>query len=285
MKRRNSICLGISSLLSIIYEVYLIVLHTLVYQMPSISAEVLQKSGTFFTESLAIPHLVVFIIGSVFLLIAFFRNSFAISILAGILFLLSGVLYFPLFLFTIPSILLTFIGSVYCYKVKIAHLEEEEEKRYREQKPKETKVRKPQGDYASRQIQRRVQTEPSYQLQQQDPIVFQTSTQLPQQPIPQVYQTYVQPNVQSMYPQTPIYQQDPYASFYQPVQPSMYPSVPSPTMNMQQPAYTMDYPSVDNTSQFQQGFAKPEVPILDHQGVSEGYFDDSGNFKSGNSNF
>lgn len=274
--RKHSICLGISSVVSVLvllYELFYIVMS---YQ-ESASQSIGTQIGTKIGITIVLPHVFFVFLATVFLLISFFTNGLGFCITAGVLFSVSAVLMLSWSPFVIPSIILTFIGCAFCHKKKVEKQEAEEEQRYRKEHPA-PQVQHERASFAQRTANQRPSFERSAPMQanaygtgmQTNPY---QSTLYPQAPYPGA--PFPQDPYSPITPmQAPIQGAVPYA---QPVYPAMN-QVPIAPVQAPYPQYGEAQPSILPP---QQSFIQPQP--VSQETVSTGYFDDFGNFHSGQS--
>lgn len=299
MRRKHSIALGMNAVISVTYLILVIVYLYMVRQEHASPGEILSFQAA--ADEL-FPHLAVMTVSMFLTFIAFFSNLFSVSLLAcfsyALAILLAGTSLYQYALLCIPSLLLAISGSNFCYQRKQWLLEQEEERRYLATHPR-PKVKHSVG---SSYMERMKGNGNNFQQP-----INQANQPLPNQ-MPYFDQNqnyygnqwdYYQQNQQPLLPQqmyNPL--QDPYAPLAAPLQ--------------QQPNYMNSYdmsygtaPVNDPsylTTMNQQPVATPQVNPLPQQmpmmanGLnypqlfqrpthSEGYFDDYGNFHSGNNHF
>lgn len=270
--RKYSICLGISSIVSLIYVIYQIAHIVISYQQASMQT-VGTQIGTGIGITLSLPHLLFVILATIFVIVAFFTNGFGFAISAGVLFSVAGVLLFVWFPFVIPSIVFTFIGSSFCYKKKIEKQEAEEEKRYRQEHP---------APAVQHQRPNFVNHEAAGSGYERASMGMQTAAY--QQP------RNANPYGMNAYAQNPMLQgqmvSDPYAPIPPMVQanPMMSPQ-PVYAANPQMQANPVAYPYAAMQEPMGEAVAPYTMPIAPQQNtcdrISNGYFDDFGNFHPG----
>lgn len=270
--RKHSVCLGISSVLALIVLVLEIAYIVISYRdasMQSIGAQI----GTALGSMLVLPHVFFVLLATIFVIVAFFTNSFAFAITAGVLFSVAGVAMLAWILFVLLNIILTFIGCAFCYRKKEEKREAEEEKRY-QKKDTHAPAQQERASFASRHATIREERMP-------------------------MQNGYVQPINANPY-QAPSYLQHPYRNVamqhdpYAPIlaqQPTvhttpqvMYPMTTPFPEQVNHPYATYQDPSLGYR---QQAINEPmQMPLLEQpmskDAISTGYFDDFGNFHSGN---
>lgn len=140
MKRKYSICLGISAIYNIAYCILIFYANGQAYDATVTTTDnPFEQLGAGIGSTLIYLHLFVIAIASIFVIVAFFMRSFGFSITAGVLYSLSWIVMPMLILFVIPSVVLTFVGAVFCKKYKEEQLDQKEEAQFRKTHPKKEK--------------------------------------------------------------------------------------------------------------------------------------------------
>lgn len=311
MKRKYSISLGIGAIGS---AAYLALLGWYVMNL----LQGTQTGIAITMEELPlnlILHSCLMVVAAGFTWTAFFTGMFPVAAAACICFTVGAIIFYHYLLFSAPLIIVTIIGSVFCYKQQVKKQEKEAEEAYHQNKVSQEKKKvlneKSQGKRVQQQrntrqemLTRRMQHNQNMQARQDSTTVM----------TPNYAQAFQQP----LYPQI----QDPYAPLTQPtmmqplvqqtpLQPVVYPyPVYTGDQSSQQPlqAVYQPLPLIQSTG-FQQGVVNPvqnpfpqpnqlSVPFQTgvmsdrnqnaispqpHAGHTrpEGYFDDYGNFHPG----
>lgn len=276
---KHSICLGISSIIGIIVLLLEIAYIVISYQEAS-AQSIGTQIGTSIGITLVLPHLFFIFLATIFVIVAYFTSGLGFSITAGVLYSVSGVLMLAWVLIVVPNIVLTFVGCAYCHKKKVAKQEEEEEKRYRKEHPTPAIQRE---SFSQRTAQQRLGHLPMQQGSYTQPMqtnpyqaapTMQTAynVAMPQDPYAPIapMQTII-PTPQNPYPIPTVQGVNPYAIYQDPVQGY----VQNAGFDVSQQPYVQQ-PYV------QQPIVQPPMP---QDTVSTGYFDDFGNFHSGNPTF
>ncbi|MCR4943146.1 MAG: hypothetical protein K5986_01505 [Clostridium sp.] len=116
MNKKRSVWLLVSALVSTIYVLYLFVYYgNLVTSTDGVLHETAVTLAIFI-----VPHLILTAIGAVFNWFAFATNMRALALSCGIIYIigfLAGILYLPINLIVVPSIILSFVGFVKLKKI------------------------------------------------------------------------------------------------------------------------------------------------------------------------
>lgn len=309
MKRKYSISLGIGAIGS---AAYLALLGWYVMNLLQGTQNGIPMSVDELPLNL-IFHVCLAVVGAVFIWTAFFSKIFTVAVAACICYTVSAVIFYHYLLFCAPLIVLTMIGSIFCYKLqeqkeeKVAEIKTQkstvQEKKRPQNEGTQMKRSQPQRNTRQEMLTRRMQHNNMQSMQENKGMMAQS---------------YIQPFQQPLYPQM----QDPYAPLTQGtvMQPVMQPIMQQPYQNAlyPYPVYTGDAASMQTAYQpmpvmannFQQGTMQPLQAALPqpnqltvvpqnmlladrnqpamqpqpHAGHTrpEGYFDDYGNFHPGN---
>ncbi len=319
MRRKHSIALGMSAVISIAYLILIAwYLYTVMHEHNS-QADLLSLQAV---AKELLPHLLMMAAATILTIVAFFSNIFAIALTAfvayGIAMILAGTEFYQYVILCIPSILLAIIGSTFCYKRKQWLKEQEEERIYLATHPRPKVKRSSGSSYVNR-----MKNSGNYYRQSnnqgQNAAMMQNQTMPTQNYYGNQQDYYFQQNQQPLLPQqmyNPL--QDPYAPLT-PMQTApnyMNPYVgtynanaynpgaynnnmiqgsssvttnesslvnPLYPINQQPLAMTQANPMISQTPMVGDVLNYPQPAGKPTR--SEGYFDDYGNFHPGGNNF
>lgn len=118
--RKRSIALIIATILATAYTVYLIVYFTGSIASADGAAEAL---GGVIASSLVAPHAIVFLIGALFGWVGVLAKANWAALTAAILYAVAAVLFILYFMFSLPILILGFIGYANQRKINIKLLQ------------------------------------------------------------------------------------------------------------------------------------------------------------------
>lgn len=107
MKNKRSKVLLVCAILSIAYSIYLISYFAGTVSESEETAEVI---GSVLATALVMPHLIMMSLGSIFAVLGVFLRAPWSACVAGILFCVGTVLFFAYAFFSIPLVVLAFVG-------------------------------------------------------------------------------------------------------------------------------------------------------------------------------
>ncbi len=114
MFKERSVASFISAVLGILYAIYLISYFT--GAIASTTGD--EQIGAGIATALILPHLIVLILAVIFNLLGFFIKNAALTLVGGILYSVSAVLFLAYALFEVPMIIFAFIGFAKQKKIK-----------------------------------------------------------------------------------------------------------------------------------------------------------------------
>ena len=120
-KSRSKILL-ISVILATAYSIYLVCYFT---NAMSQSSSTTEAAGSAIATTLVTPHMIVMGIGVVFAWLGFFIKANWAALVAAILYTVSAALFLPYFMFSVPILILGFVGYAMQRKINLQPLKEE----------------------------------------------------------------------------------------------------------------------------------------------------------------
>lgn len=122
MFKEKSKMLLISVILATAYFIYLVCYFTGVISQSGSSAETV---GGAVATALVMPHMIAMGIGAIFAWLGFFIKANWAALVGAILYAVSAVLFLPYFMFSVPILVLGFVGYAMQRKLKLQCLKEE----------------------------------------------------------------------------------------------------------------------------------------------------------------
>ena len=123
MKQKRSKALLVSGILGLIYSLLLIRFFVAYFFVGVISNVDVEKAISLIAVIIVIPHMILFVLATIFNWISYIKNKRGFALTAGILYLISAIIFPIDMIFVVPSIIFSFIGYFTLKKVNIFNKE------------------------------------------------------------------------------------------------------------------------------------------------------------------
>ena len=123
MKQKRSKALLVSGILGLIYSLLLIRFFVAYFFLGVISNVDVEKAISLIAVIIVIPHMILFALATIFNWISYIKNKRGFALTAGILYLISAIIFPIDMIFVVPSIIFSFIGYFTLKKVNIFNKE------------------------------------------------------------------------------------------------------------------------------------------------------------------
>ncbi len=108
MKKKHSKALLISGIIGLLYSIYIISYFSGNMANTKDSAELV---GGAIATALVTPHMILVVLATIFNWVGYFTNKKGFALTGAILYTVGGVMFLLYFIFVIPSLVLSFVGT------------------------------------------------------------------------------------------------------------------------------------------------------------------------------
>ncbi|EGT3616330.1 hypothetical protein FHH43_08800 [Clostridium perfringens] len=123
MKQKRSKALLVSGILGLIYSLLLIRFFAAYFFVGVISNVDVEKAISLIAVIIVIPHMILFVLATIFNWVSYIKNKRGFALTAGILYLISAIIFPIDMIFIVPSMIFSFIGYFTLKKINIFNKE------------------------------------------------------------------------------------------------------------------------------------------------------------------